>query len=50
MYRRENLTLNRATSSKVFCLALMPKWFSANELKRQYLFNRASWIQNLPPA
>jgi hypothetical protein len=25
----------------VFCLALMPKWFSAKELKRQYLFNRA---------
>jgi hypothetical protein len=33
--------LNRATSNRVFGFALMPKWFSAIQLKRQYVFNKA---------
>lgn len=44
MYRPENCMLNRATSSKVFDLALMPNWFSAIQLKRQYVFNRAKLL------
>src|SRR5271169_4472621 len=47
MYRPENFTLNRATSNNVFCLALMPNWFSANHLKRQDVFNRAKQPLNI---
>src|SRR5688572_14299969 len=44
MYRPENFMLNRATSNKVFGLALMPNWFSAIHLKRQYVFNKAKLL------
>src|SRR5687768_9195650 len=41
MYRPANFMLSRATSNNVLCLALMPKWFSAIRLQRQYVFNKA---------